>query len=242
MYETSKLVLQKRYRELPNYNPIGVSSSASGKEHADTAEELWGRKEDEQEAGSGIEDVPDEPNERETSPSVLLDSGGSGASPHLAAKERQQAQSHSATTSPLFNVSSLPSSQTASHSKDRESSHMPAINHQSSLRSTSRQTEKVLNKRNARESQAAEGKMAKISLKHCKLELEYKERQQEQEAKHKKQEWEYQLKLAALQQTPTQGLGHLPQLQGGGSGGGIDMGSFGSFPAADSMTNLLGHQ
>ncbi|KAF8573146.1 hypothetical protein K439DRAFT_1421459 [Ramaria rubella] len=71
--------LHALWRELPNYNPIGVSSSASGKEHADTAEQLWGRKEDEQEAGSGIEDVPDEPNEHETSPSVLLDSGGSGA-------------------------------------------------------------------------------------------------------------------------------------------------------------------
>ncbi|KAF8572919.1 hypothetical protein K439DRAFT_1625439 [Ramaria rubella] len=43
----------------------------------------------------------------------------------------------------------------------------------------------------AQQSQAAEEKMAKISLKHCKLELEHEERQQEQEAKLKEQEWAF---------------------------------------------------
>ncbi|KAF8581479.1 hypothetical protein K439DRAFT_1263471, partial [Ramaria rubella] len=36
--------LHTLWRELPNYNPVGVSSSASGKEHANAAEQLWGRK------------------------------------------------------------------------------------------------------------------------------------------------------------------------------------------------------
>ncbi|KIJ31239.1 hypothetical protein M422DRAFT_53438 [Sphaerobolus stellatus SS14] len=201
--------LRPIWRDLPNYNPVGVTLSASGGNHAEAAADLFQHRSEmvelqSDDAGSGIEGT--EFDEQEDSTTGRAQSSGKSTggcsvepaspmqicmSPRLAEKKIHQIPT--LLLPQRFTSSPTPASLKLGKLTSKLSVKRPAAEAFSSdieLAETERLKE--------RQAQLSREKLTKLELKKLQLEFEHQSKQHQEQMEHEKAQWRFQLELAKL--------------------------------------------